>query len=74
MMINEYDGTYYIFWDEQANMFYDPCGIRIINIFDLVTPNEIFLFRYNPKNFCAFPMKGEPRTVCIFVTNEEGYQ
>jgi hypothetical protein len=61
--MENYDAVLNIYWDPNENMFYDPCGIRIRNIFALVTPNDIFLFRQNP-GYCSFPCRNDRRILC----------
>jgi hypothetical protein len=63
-----YQTIYYIYYSKSENMFYDPCGILIENIFEIITPNDLFLFRKNPRKN-KFPMRDEPYILCEIITD-----
>lgn len=35
-------------YDAEENSFYDQCGIHITNVLEMITPNDLLLFRQNP--------------------------
>jgi len=43
--MDEYDAILSLSYDPVENAFYDDCGFRIINILEVIAPNDIFLFR-----------------------------
>jgi hypothetical protein len=46
----------YLFYYELENFFVDLETEQIVfDIYNLITPNDYFLFRYNPDKFCEFP-------------------
>jgi len=59
----------YFWWDEENNMFYDECGQLVSNIFEMVTPNDLFLFMNDPGH-CIFPHRDSKDISCEFVTDE----
>jgi len=66
--VENYDVILYIYYDAKENIFYDD-GVEFFNIFDAVTPNDIFLFRHDP-GYCTFPHRSEPRILCEIITEE----
>lgn len=38
----------YIYYDPESNAFYDEDGAQIDNIFELITPNDLYLYRHDP--------------------------
>jgi len=73
VMVNASAGYLYIFWDEKTNRFYDPCGIRIANIHEYITPRDSYMFRANPKEFCIFSLIDDPNILCIIICDEDMY-
>ncbi len=59
-----------ILYDRCLNMFYDIAGRRITNVFELITPNDLYLYRHDPGN-SIFPHISEPHTMCEIITDEE---
>ena len=59
------DFVLFISYDVAYNQFFDECGNIIQNIFEVVTPNDIFLFRRNHDN-CMFPYRYDKKVMCIF--------
>lgn len=47
--------TLYVYYYEDENIFTDEIGKVIYNIFNIITPNDVFLFKHDPANNC-FPM------------------
>jgi hypothetical protein len=64
-----YDEVLYLSFNSDENIFYDECGKRIANIFELITPNNLFLFRQNPR-YCLFPYIEDSHILCKILTNE----
>jgi len=58
-----YDEVLQFFYDSEENIFYDQCGIRVVNIFEALTPNDIFLFKQDP-GYNIFHHRGNPRIIC----------
>ena len=50
-------------WNEYNNIFYDEYGWRVENIYKFLTPNEVYLFRYDHGNN-VFPMRSNPHILC----------
>lgn len=48
--------TMFIYYYEEENVFTKDDGRVIFNIFDIITPNDLYLFRYDP-SFSCFSMK-----------------
>ena len=46
---DQYREVIEIEYDADENSFYDQCGIHIINIFEMLTPSNLLLFRKNPQ-------------------------
>ena len=65
-----YDGILQFFYDSEENIFYDQCGIRVVNIFEVLTPNDIFLFKQDP-GYNAFPHRDDHRILCEILTDYE---
>jgi hypothetical protein len=61
----------FIFYDEVMNCFYNTRGERIQNIFSILTPGDLLLFRNDP-GCCTFRTPF-PQVVCEICTMEEGY-
>lgn len=67
-----YDGILELYYDSEENLFYDQCGIRVRDIFEVLTPNDIFLFKRNPK--CnVFLHRKYPRILCEILTQSAYY-
>lgn len=60
----------YLYYDSIENTFYDDCGQRIDNIFELIRPNDLYLFRHDPGNV-LFPYIHVPGLWCEIVDMEE---
>lgn len=59
----EYDGILELYYDSEENVFCDQCGIKVRDILEILTPNDIFLFKRNSKNN-IFPHRRYPRILC----------
>ena len=64
-----YDAVLYIRWEENENLFYDECGFRINNVFEMITPNDLYLFRHDCNQRC-FPYKKDKRILCEIIIEE----
>lgn len=61
---------FYITYYPDTNEFYDSCGFVITNIFEFITPNDLYLFRHGVQyTFQHRLIKG---VLCEF-DMEEGY-
>ena len=67
----EYVDILYFVYDSTENMFYDQCGFRIVNIFEELTPNDIFLFRSNP-GYYLFKKRNFKNVWCKILTEQGG--
>jgi hypothetical protein len=54
--INDPDRT--IYYDVEANLLYDEYGKIMYNIFSLVTPNDLYLFKRNKKTMDVYDQAG----------------
>lgn len=68
-MYEEFDDVLYIEYDPYTNRFYDQCGFHIINIYEIVTPNDIFLFKKNHLEHSWFNHRGIRNVVCKIIMN-----
>lgn len=59
-----------ILYSRHINMFYDIAGRRITNVFELITPNDLYLYRHDPGN-SIFTHVSEPHTMCEIITDKE---
>lgn len=59
-----YEAVIEIFYDEVENAFYDECGQRINNIFELVTPNDLYLYKSEATRYSSFFQRDDPRILC----------
>ena len=65
-----YADIWYIEYDPKENCFYDSeFGHRIVDIFALVTPDELLLFRKMPEKYSYFSHRSDPNIVCKFIMN-----
>lgn len=48
--------TFYLYYYENENLFTNERGQIVFNMFELITPNDMFLFRKDD-NFNCFPMR-----------------
>ncbi len=60
-----------IFHDEDDNVFYNECGIKISNIFEILSPNDLFLYRKDPIVYTHFHMKDDPTVICEIITTDQ---
>jgi len=63
-----WDGILQFFYDSEENTFYDQCGIRVANIFEVLTPNDIFLFKQDP-GYNVFRHRDDSRIMCEILTD-----
>lgn len=66
------DGILYFIYDSIGNTFYDQYGVRVINILEFLTPNDLFLFKNDPW-YCIFPHRDNYRIMCEILTDGEEY-
>ena len=57
---------FYIFYYENENLFTDDDGHVIYDLFTVITPQELFLFRHD-NGFNVFPMKGHDDVICEII-------
>ena len=63
-----YDGVLQFFYDSEENIFYDQCGIRVVNIFEALTPNDIFLFKQD-LGYNIFRYREDPSIICEILSD-----
>lgn len=66
---DQYREVIEIEYDADENSFYDQCGIHIINIFEMLTPSNLLLFRKNPQKFYEFPHRDNKQVLCKLIMN-----
>ena len=64
------EGVLQFFYDSEENIFYDQCGQIVTNIFEVLTPNDIFLFKQDP-GYNVFPHRDNNRILCEILTDYE---
>lgn len=64
-------GTIFLFYDDEKNCFYNTAGIIVVNIFAIITPNDLYLF-HQDNGFCTFRTPW-PGVYCEICTMEEGW-
>lgn len=67
----KYDDTIYIMWFPGENDFFDECGQRIQNIFEYITPNDLWLFRQDP-GYNIFPARFD-RHIGVEILDNDSY-
>lgn len=74
-MINreKYDAILFFQWDSQNNIFYDDCGVPVTNIFEVITPSDLLLFREDHGR-CAFFHRDYPEILCVLLVDDAAYQ
>ena len=60
---NNQDRDVYLFYEKGDNVFLDEDGYIIWDIFSLVTPNDLYLFRLHGEDMCV-PHKTLPGVFC----------
>ena len=65
----KYKKIVYIIYSPGLNMFYDLRGKRLSNVFELITPNDLYLYKNDP-GITLFPHRSKPNTLCELVTAE----
>lgn len=59
----------YFLWDPQENKFYNEYGLLIVNIFEFITPNDLFLFRHDHGN-SIFQHRTDTHILCEILVDE----
>jgi hypothetical protein len=62
-LYDSYGAILFIRYDPEENVFYDECGFRIRNIFEMITPNDLVLYRAN-HDYCCFPCRYSRNILC----------
>jgi hypothetical protein len=61
-----------LFYDVEKNIFLDEDGQVVKNIFELITPNDLYLFRHLEKEYVVFRHRFLKNVVCeIYMPTEE---
>ena len=69
----EYDALIFVYLDMMDNVFYDHNENLIENIYELITPNDLYLYYDDPGN-CMFPYRKNPRVLVEIVTCDYGME
>ena len=62
--------VFYLYYYERDNMFTDEDGNIIYDLFTLITPQDLFLFRYDHSHY-IFPMVGRNDINCEILLIED---
>lgn len=57
---------FYMYYYEDVNLFTDDDGHVIYDIFTIITPQDLFLFRHD-NGFNVFPMRGHDDVLCEII-------
>jgi hypothetical protein len=66
--VAEFEGVLYFTHDPERNAFYDECGFRIVDILQMITPSQLYMFRHAKRN--VFPCRFDPK-ILIYIFIEE---
>lgn len=66
MNYRTYKSYFYINYYQDENIFTDECGNIMYDIFTVITPQNLFMFRHDYGNNC-FPMVGNPDILCEII-------
>jgi hypothetical protein len=64
-----YDEILYFFYDPRDNIFCDQFGFIVLNIFEMITPNDLLLFKED-HGYCIFPHRHSNNILCEILINE----
>lgn len=65
----KYDAMLYLMFFPSENIFLDDCGMQIQNIFKMITPNDLYLYRQDP-GYNIFPCRFDPHIGVEIIDNE----
>lgn len=60
----------YLYYSARENVFYDECGQRIDNIFERISPKDLYLFRLDPGR-APFPYIHQQGLWCEIIDMDE---
>jgi hypothetical protein len=64
--------VFHLYYYEDENIFIDDGGFIVYDLFSIVTPQDLFLFRKDHR-FNCFPMVGIPEVMCKILTVLKSY-
>lgn len=67
-----YEGAYELEYEPDKRCFFDPNGVRIINILEYLTPNDLVLFFAHPDIYNCFPHRDNINIMVKIATILEG--
>ena len=70
--MNEYYDALFFYHDVEANRFFDQCGKKMDTILEVITPNDLYLFRKDPEKFHKFIHRYDRRIMCLFLKPNGG--
>lgn len=69
----DFDEVFGIFYDADNNWFVDEDGYIIYDLFSIITPNDLFLFRYK-QEYMLVPYRADKKMgVEIFFPDDEWF-
>ena len=67
---SRYSELVQIYWDSNDNSFWSLTGDPIENIFELVTPSDLYMFRRDP-GYSIFTHRSNQRILCEIITDDD---
>jgi hypothetical protein len=55
----EYDDVFHMYYDSEQNVFYYDGGFIAYDIYAVMTPNEVFLFKHNKEDMIIRTVSGD---------------
>lgn len=65
------DVLFLIYYPEE-NIFYDECGMRVTNILEMLTPNDLFMFKRFPRDYYIFTDRSNKNITCYLLVGVNG--
>ena len=60
LTMDEYLYAHRIYYDPDLNIMFDQCGFMIFDIFDIIDPNTLFLFKHKKVDVSTYDKHGNP--------------
>jgi hypothetical protein len=67
------DNDMTLWYDKHTNLFIDSNGFEITNIFRIITPNTLYLFKHRKENMFVYGVDGQPVEL-IYPGEEDEYE
>lgn len=62
-----------LYYDKERNKFVDDGGFIVYNIFSIITPNDLFLFKYHKQYMIVHHRDNQEIGVELFYPEEDEY-